>query len=128
MQTYVREQAEILRRHSLRLSLPPHLIIAPLHQVPLQLNRILDIRVILNTLSIQTSLLNQSLQHGMEVSAITRTQQQQQIQPCYFAPLAGAKVHVPCTLSGRRRMSLQIIERLQLLVVSRERICVGLSD
>jgi hypothetical protein len=92
--TYVREQAKVFGRHTLRLGLTPHLIVASFHEVSLQLNGVFDICVILNSGILQASLFDQSLQHGMEVGAITHAQKQQQVKTSNLAALASAKIDI----------------------------------
>ena len=69
--------AKILTWHPFSLRRPPHPIIAPLHQPPLQLNRILDILIPgLLALNLHPFLIPrvlrylEALQHGMKTSII----------------------------------------------------------
>jgi hypothetical protein len=58
--TYIREQAKVFGWHTLRLRLSPHLVIASLHQIALQLNGVFDVCIIFNTATLQACLFNQS--------------------------------------------------------------------
>lgn len=75
-------------------------------------------------MTLQARLLDQTLQDGVEGSAVTHAQQEQHVETRDLAALARLDIHFP----GVRAVPLEVIEWLELLVVSREGGCVGLPD
>ena len=83
---YLREQAKLLAGHPLRIRNLPHLVVAPLHQTPLQLDRVPYVHILLDACPSFTRL-HQPLQQRMEPGVVALAEEQEEVEACNLTPL-----------------------------------------
>lgn len=121
--THLTKDSKLLPGYTFPLGSAPHAIVAPLHQPPLQLDRVPDEPVALEPGAPPSSapgLDLEPLEHGVEAGVVALGQQQQQVQARHLAALAVAR--------GREARRRPLVKGPQLLEVAREGVRVLPAD
>lgn len=127
--THLRENSILLTRNLPLLHRLPHPIIAPLHQPPLQLDRITQIPIRLQ-LTNTAQPRAQRLQLAVELGILSLRQQKQQIKPSDLVLLLPVRVRSrdPAASSTGADGPLEFVEALQLADVAQEGVGVLGAD